>query len=88
LHSSILFIHFLCTLSTLKLLPIFLDTLVMTISPLWKGLPECMCKENMLPFNFVCTFLILLRSVSTGGQVWFLTFVGTTTVESDRIIFI
>ena len=47
-----------------------------------------MCRDNMFPFYSVCTFLILLRNVSTGGQVWFLTFVGTTTVESDRIILI
>jgi len=47
-----------------------------------------MCRNNMFPFNSICSFPVLLWYVTAGREVWFLSLEGTTTVESDRIIFV
>ena len=88
LHPSIFFIHLPCTLPSFELLPILLNTLAVSNLPFREWLSKCMCRDNMFPFYSICPFMILLRNVSTGEQVWFLTFEGTSTVESNRIILI
>ena len=88
LHPSILFIHLLCTLSTLELLTLLADALGMTSSPFRERLTKCMCRNNMFPFYSVCTFLVLLWYVTTWRQFRLLTLECTTTVESKRLILV
>jgi len=42
----------------------------------------------MFPLNSICSFLVLLRNVTTGRQIGFLSLEGTTAVEGHRMILI
>jgi hypothetical protein len=53
----------------------------MSLTPFWKGLSKCFCRDNMFPFEALCSIRIFLRLIPTTREIDLIPSVSTATVE-------
>src|SRR5215813_13581845 len=82
-HISKLRSHFPGTVTTFEGFPFAIYTRGMLLTPFWKGLSKRFCRDNMFPFNALCSIMVFLRLRAATRQIDLTPSVGTFTVEFD-----